>query len=145
MTKELGKPVRTCNDADVQGLGVVKGKGVELVITLGTGFGSSLFLDGRLVPNMQLAHHAAWRDRTYEDELGQKALKKPERRRNRRLLKAIGSLEALFNYDMLYIGGGNTRKIDVDLPRRVKIVENVAGLLGGIALWRGQEGRYGVD
>jgi len=146
MTKELGKPVRTCNDADVQGLGVVKGKGVELVITLGTGFGSSLFLDGRLVPNMQLAHHAAWRDRTYEDELGQKALKKAGKKKwNRRLLKAIGSLEALFNYDMLYIGGGNTQKIDVELPRRVKIVENVAGLLGGIALWKGQEGRYGVD
>jgi polyphosphate glucokinase len=118
---------------------------VELVITLGTGFGSSLFLEGRLVPNMQLAHHAAWRDRTYEDELGEKALKKAGKKKwNRRLLKTIGSLEALFNYDMLYIGGGNTRKIHVELPRRVKIVENVAGLLGGIALWRGQEGRYGI-
>ena len=61
LTKELGKPVRAANDADVQGLGAVKGEGVELVITLGTGFGSSLFVDGRLVPNMQLAHHAGWR------------------------------------------------------------------------------------
>jgi len=146
MTKALGKPVRTCNDADVQGLGVVKGRGVELVITLGTGFGSSLFLDGRLVPNMQLAHHAAWRDRTYEDELGQKALEKAGKKKwNRRLLKAIGTLEALFNYDMLYIGGGNTKKIGVELPRRVKIVENVAGLLGGIALWKGKENSYGID
>jgi polyphosphate glucokinase len=146
MTKALGKPVRTCNDADVQGLGVVRGKGVELVITLGTGFGSSLFLDGRLVPNMQLAHHAAWRDRTYEEELGQKALKKAGKKKwNRRLLQAIRTLEALFNYDMLYIGGGNTRRIEVDLPDRVKLVENVAGLLGGIALWRGKEDSYGID
>jgi polyphosphate glucokinase len=146
MTKALGKPVRTCNDADVQGLGVVKGKGVELVITLGTGFGSSLFLEGRLVPNMQLAHHAAWRGRTYEEELGQKALQKAGKKKwNRRLLKAIRTLEALFNYDMLYIGGGNTRKINVELPERVKVVENIAGLLGGIALWRGDEDRYGVD
>jgi polyphosphate glucokinase len=146
MTKALGKPVRTCNDADVQGLGVVRGKGVELVVTLGTGFGSALFLDGRLVPNMQLAHHAAWRARTYEEELGQKALKKTGKKRwNRRLLKAIRTLEALFNYDMLYIGGGNTRRISTDLPDRVKVVENVAGLLGGIALWRGKENKYGVD
>ena len=146
LTRALGKPVRTCNDADVQGLGVVKGKGVELVITLGTGFGSSLFLEGRLVPNMQLAHHAAWRSRTYEAELGQKALQKAGKKKwNRRLLKAIRTLEALFNYDMLYIGGGNTRKINVDLPERVKVVENIAGLLGGIALWRGEENRYGIS
>jgi len=146
MTKALGKPVRTCNDADVQGLGVVNGKGDELVVTLGTGFGSSLFLEGRLVPNMQLAHHAAWRSRTYEEELGQKALQKAGKKKwNRRLLKAIRTLEALFNYDMLYIGGGNTRKINVELPERVKVVENIAGLLGGIALWTGDENRYGID
>ncbi len=71
LTRELGKPVRAANDADVQGLGAVKGDGVELVITLGTGFGSSLFVDGRLVPNMQLAHHAGWRAKTYEEELGE--------------------------------------------------------------------------
>ena len=145
LTQALGKPVRCANDADVQGLGVVKGKGVEVVITLGTGFGSSLFLDGRLVPNMQLAHHAGWRRKTYEEELGLKALKKTGKKRwNRRVLKAIASLEALFNYDALYIGGGNAAKITADLPRRVKIVSNVAGLLGGIALWRGEEDCYGV-
>ncbi len=145
LTKALGKPVRCCNDADVQGLGVVKGKGVEVVITLGTGFGSSLFLDGRLVPNMQLAHHAGWKEKTYEDELGNAALKKAGKKKwNRRVLRAIRSLESLFNYDTLYIGGGNAAKIRIELPARVKIVSNVAGLLGGIALWGGKEDRYGV-
>ena len=145
LTRALGKPVRCCNDADVQGLGVVKGKGVELVITLGTGFGSSLFLEGRLVPNMQLAHHAGWRRKTYEDELGDKARKKAGKKKwNRRVLRAIESLETLFNYDTLYIGGGNAARIEVALPARVKIVSNVAGLLGGIALWDGKEDRYGV-
>ncbi len=73
LAKALGKPVRTANDADVQGLGVIRGEGVELVITLGTGFGSSLFVDGHLVPNVQLAHHAGWGRKTYEEELGAKA------------------------------------------------------------------------
>jgi len=146
LTRELGKPVRCANDADVQGLGVVKGKGVEVVVTLGTGFGSSLFLDGRLVPNMQLAHHAGWRRKTYEEELGLKALKKAGKKRwNRRVLRAIASLEALFNFDWLYIGGGNSKRITVDLPKRVRIVSNEAGLLGGIALWRGEENSYGVS
>jgi polyphosphate glucokinase len=145
LTKALRKPVRACNDADVQSLGVCKGRGVELVITLGTGFGSALLLDGRLVPNLELAHHAGWRDKTYEEELGLKALEKVGARKwNRRLRQAIQSLETLFNYDALYIGGGNAKKVVGDLPPRVRVISNVAGLLGGIALWGGKEDSYGV-
>ena len=145
LTRELRVPVRAANDADVQGLGAVRGQGVELVITLGTGFGSSLFVDGRLVPNVQLAHHAAWRRKTYEEEVGKKALKKAGRKRwNRRVRKAIASLSELFNYDRLYIGGGNAARIDFELPPRVKTVSNVEGLLGGVVLWRGEENCYGV-
>lgn len=145
LTKELGKPVRAANDADVQGLGAVKGEGVELVVTLGTGFGSSLFVEGRLVPNVQLAHHAGWRGKTYEEELGKAALKKAGKKKwNKRVKKAVASLSQLFNYDRLYIGGGNTGKIGFELPSRVKIVSNVEGLLGGVALWNGKENSYGV-
>lgn len=145
LTKELGKPVRAANDADVQGLGAVKGDGVELVITLGTGFGSSLFVDGRLVPNVQLGHHAGWNRKTYEEELGGKALKKAGRKKwNKRLKKAIASLSELFSYDRLYIGGGNAGKVNFELPPRVKAVSNLEGLLGGLALWNGKENCYGV-
>ncbi len=145
LTKELGHPVRAANDADVQGLGAVQGEGTELVITLGTGFGSALFLDGRLVPNIQLGHHAGWNDKTYEEELGNKALKKAGKKKwNRRVRKAIVSLSELFNYDRLYIGGGNASRIDFELPERVRTVSNVEGLLGGLALWNGKENCYGV-
>ncbi len=145
LTKELGRPVRAANDADVQGLGAVKGEGVELVITLGTGFGSALLVDGRLVPNVQLGHHAGWNRKTYEDELGIKALKRVGRKKwNKRVRKAIASLGALFNYDRLYIGGGNAKKIQGDLPARVMVVSNEEGLLGGVALWKGRENSYGV-
>lgn len=145
LTRELGRPVRAANDADVQGLGAVKGRGVELVVTLGTGFGSSLFMDGRLVPNVQLAHHAGWNKRTYEDELGAAALKKAGKKRwNKRLRKAIRSLAELFNYDRLYIGGGNAGKIRFDLPDTVQVISNVEGLYGGLALWNGKENSYGV-
>ncbi len=145
LTRELGRPVRAANDADVQGLGAVRGKGVELVVTLGTGFGSALFMDGRLVPNLQLAHHAGWDAKTYEDELGNAARKKAGRKRwNKRLRKAIATLDALFSYDRLYIGGGNAARIRIDLPEKVRIVSNVEGLLGGVALWNGTENSYGV-
>jgi len=137
LSKKLGKPVRVANDADVQGFGAIEGHGVELVITLGTGFGSALFVDGKLVPNLEVAHHPFRRDRTYEENLGIAALKKVGKKKwNKRLEKAILSLEHMFNYDHLYIGGGNAQKITLALPASVKVVSNVAGLLGGIALWR---------
>ena len=69
LAKRLGKPVRVLNDADVQGLGAITGMGVELVITLGTGMGSSLFEDGRLAPHLELAHHPFRKDETYEEQL----------------------------------------------------------------------------
>lgn len=137
LEEKLGKPVRVANDADIQGLGAISGQGVELVITLGTGFGSALFVDGKLVPNLELGHHQFRKGETYEQELGRASYDKIGKRRwNSRLEKAIASLEYTFNYDYLYIGGGNANKITFELPPNVKTVPNVSGILGGIALWR---------
>jgi polyphosphate glucokinase len=57
LANRLGKPVHVLNDADMQGFAAVKGKGVEMVITLGTGFGSALFMDGQLAPHLELSQH----------------------------------------------------------------------------------------
>lgn len=137
LMKLLRKPVRVGNDADVQGYGAVSRHGVELVLTLGTGIGSALFVDGKLVPNLEIAHHPFRRGKTYDQLLNNVAIKKAGRTKwNKRLLRAIQTLEHLFNYDRLYLGGGNTKHIAIPLPANVKVVPNVAGLLGGIALWR---------
>jgi polyphosphate glucokinase len=133
----LKKPVRVANDADVQGYGAVSGQGVELVITLGTGFGSALFLDGKLLPNLEMGQHIFRKDKTYEDFLGNAALEKVgEKEWNERLQNAIASLFLLFNYNHLYIGGGNAKKVTLELPENVKLVSNKLGLTGGMALWR---------
>ena len=58
MRRNWEKPIKLLNDADVQGLAVIKGKGLELVCTLGTGFGTAWFRDGELMPHMDLAHMA---------------------------------------------------------------------------------------
>jgi len=133
----LGAPVRVANDADIQGLGAIKGHGVELVITLGTGFGSALFVNGTLVPNLELGHHRFRKGETYEEQLGRAALEDVGKKQwNGRLEKAIASLQRLFNMNHLYIGGGETKKINFDLPDNASIVPNILGLMGGIALWR---------
>ena len=136
LSQRLGKPVKVANDADIQGFGAIEGRGVELVITLGTGFGSALFINGKLVPNLEMGHHPFRKGETYEEQLGRAALEKEGKKKwNNRLEKAIATLEHLFNYDTLYIGGGEAKNIDFKLPDNAKIVPNVAGLLGGIALW----------
>lgn len=138
LRKLTRKQVRVCNDADVQGLGVVQGKGVELVLTLGTGLGSALFVGGNLVPNLELGHHPFRRGKTYEDMVGRKALEKGGKKRWRRHVRAaIDQLEPIFNYRTLYLGGGNAQHLRAaDLPKNVRVRSNEAGLLGGIALWR---------
>ena len=140
LSQQIGKPVRVANDADIQGLGAIAGQGVELVLTLGTGVGSALFLNGKLVPNLEMGHHAFRKGETYEEQLGRAALEEIGAKRwNRRLEKAIAQLERLFNFDRLYLGGGEARKINLDLPENVTVVSNVLGLLGGIALWRDEQ------
>ncbi len=132
----VGKPVRVANDADLQGMGAVVGDGVELVMTLGTGIGGALFTDGHIVPNFELGHFRFRKGETYEEQLGRAALKKVGQKVwNNRLLKAIASLSRVLNYDHLYIGGGEVKQIEVELPENAVVVSNVLGLLGGIKLW----------
>jgi polyphosphate glucokinase len=125
---KLGRPVRVSNDADMQGLGAINGNGVELVLTLGTGVGSALFVNGTLVPNIEVG----W------DKLSNAALAEVGKKKwNKRLLKAIDKLERLFHYDRLYLGGGNSRYVKVGkLPANVTVVSNLNGLVGGVELWR---------
>jgi len=135
--KRLGKPVRVANDAGIQGLGVIEGKGLEMVITFGTGMGSALYIDGRYVPNLELGHHPYRKGESYEDRIDNAVRKRIGKERwNKRVRKIIEQIEPIFNYRRLYIGGGNARHIDASrLPENVTIVDNLAGLLGGIKLW----------
>jgi len=136
LLRALGKPVHVCNDADMQGYGAIEGKGVELTITLGTGIGSGLFLDGMLVPNLELGHHAFRKGETYEEQLGQKALERVGKQRWRRRLKlAIAQIQKVFWPRRFYLGGGNARFINFKLPPNVRTIPNLAGILGGNALW----------
>jgi polyphosphate glucokinase len=140
LSKALGKPTKVANDADVQGAAVVQGKGLEVVLTLGTGMGSAFFLDGHLMPHLELGHHPFRKDETYDENLGELARKqKGDESWNHRVGEAIDRLEALFFYDHLYIGGGNARRIDRDdlgeRLEKITIIDNTAGILGGIKLW----------
>jgi len=140
LTKKLKKPARALNDAGVQGFGVIEGKGVEMVLTLGTGMGCALYLDGKYVPNLELAHHPFKGKKSYEDYVDARALDKIGKKEwNKRVAKVLRQIMPIWNPRRIYLGGGNAKHLKLDLPKdiqtRIKITDNVAGLLGGIALW----------
>lgn len=137
MTMRLGGPCLLINDAEMQGLAAIKGKGLELMLTLGTGAGTGLFRDGNIMPHMELAHHPVHKNKTYNEYVGADALKKSGKKKwNRHVEKVIDILRTLLNFDHLYIGGGNSRHIAFELPRPVSLVRNDAGIEGGGILWR---------
>jgi polyphosphate glucokinase len=137
MHKRWKKPVKLLNDADVQGLAVIEGWGLELVCTLGTGFGTAWFRDGELMPHMDLAHLAVQKKYDLDVYVGDQTRRTiGSGRWNRRVKKLIGVLVTVFNYDHLYLGGGNSKWIRFKLPRNITIVSNDAGMEGGAFAWR---------
>jgi polyphosphate glucokinase len=136
LEKRLGKPTRVLNDAGVQGYGVIEGRGLEMVITLGTGMGCALFMDGVYVPNLELAHHPFRHGKTYEEYVGADALRRVGKKKwNRRVARVVAQIEPIWNPCRLYLGGGNSKHLKIELPPNARLTPNEAGLLGGIALW----------
>ncbi len=145
LSERAGRPVTVLNDADAAGLaevdfGVAKGvDGVVIVTTLGTGIGSAMFLDGRLVPNTELGHLEI--DGVDAEKRASSAAKEREglgyKQWAARLQSYYSHLDFLFSPDLIVVGGGISRKSAKFLPLidiRARIVpaqlENQAGIAG---------------
>jgi polyphosphate glucokinase len=136
LEEEFGKPARVVNDADMQGLGVASGKGLEMVVTLGTGFGTALVLDGVLLPHLEIAHHPITKAKDYDAYMGDAEMEKIGKKKwNLRMERVFQTLKTVFNYDHLYIGGGNSRWLTIKLDDNMTIVSNKDGIKGGAKLW----------
>lgn len=133
----LGKPALVINDADLQGLSLAEGKGVEMVITLGTGFGSALLKDGYLLPHLEMSQHPFTKSKNYNDYVGEEALLRIGKKKwNKRMEKVIRILGIVFNYDTLYISGGNAKLLNFKLDDNTRIASNKEGIKGGAVLWQ---------
>lgn len=136
LTTAFGHPAKVANDADLQGAAVVTGEGLELVVTLGTGVGTALFYRGRLCPHLELAQHPFRGTKTYNEFLGDAARKKVGNAKwSERVRRMIATLHTLVFWDHLYLGGGNAVRVKGALPEGVSLIDNAAGILGGIRLW----------
>ena len=132
LSERLGKRVRVTNDAAMHGLAAIRGKGVEMVITLGTGLGTALFIDGVLSVHYQTLPEL---DEPFSP-YGAAALKKVGRTRwQERVRELFDQLRGITNYDRLYVGGGNAERLQGEMPARVTRIDSAAGILGGHRLW----------
>lgn len=136
LSHAFGKPCRVANDADLQGAAVVEGHDFELVVTLGTGVGTASFYQGKLLPHFEFAHHPFRKGESYNEALGEAArLRIGPEKWQKRVVRAVEVLRALTFFDHCYVGGGNSARVEVDLGHDVTLVDNNAGILGGIKLW----------
>ncbi len=149
MGTAIGRTVIAVNDADAAGYaeatyGAAKGvEGLVLVVTLGTGIGSALIMDGTLVPNTELGHleidgHDA------ESRAADSAREREDLSWETwagRLQRYFETVEMLFSPDLIVVGGGVSKKADKFLPLlelQAPIVpaalRNQAGIVGAAAL-----------
>ncbi|MFF0302228.1 polyphosphate--glucose phosphotransferase [Streptomyces sp. NPDC001651] len=141
-----GLPVTVVNDADAAGVaemhfGAGRGrKGTVFLLTFGTGIGSALFLDGRLVPNTELGH-LELNGHDAEKRASSKAKEDEDltwEHWAHRVQKYLAHVEMLFSPELFIIGGGVSRKAHKFLPHiegiRAEIVpaqlQNNAGIVG---------------
>lgn len=145
ISKATGCPTKVFNDADVAGLaemafGAGKGrKGVVLVITIGTGLGSSLFTDGVLLPNTELGH-VEFKGQDAEWAASDAARKREDlswKKWGKRFDDYLNYLHRLFWPDLIILGGGASKKYEkfseyMTVPTELVTAEtlNEAGIIG---------------
>lgn len=115
LTEATGRGVHVLNDADAAGLGEVRfggargAKGVALMLTFGTGIGSGLFVDGRLVPNTELGHLVLPGGRVAEPYAAERVRKEEKltwEAWSKRVQEYLDHVEFLFGPDLIVVGGG---------------------------------------
>lgn len=132
--KAFGRPVRMVNDAAMQALGSYQG-GRMLFLGLGTGLGTSMVLDGTVVP-MELAHLPYGEDGTFEDYVGDAGMRARGKARWRRhVSRVVELLRAATVTDYCVLGGGNVRHL-ATLPPHTRRGDNANAFRGGFRLWQ---------
>jgi len=140
LQKRLKIPTLVLNDAEVHAAAVIEGKGLETVLTFGTGLGSAIFSDGHLAPHLEISHATIRYGKSIDTWIGEQARRRMGNQLwSRRIKSLIQELYPMIIWDKLYIGGGNAQRISKSALKsfdyKVKIIPNSAGVTGGVKAW----------
>jgi polyphosphate glucokinase len=128
----FAKPTKVVNDAAMQALGSYEG-GKMLFLGIGTGLGSTLVVDGVVVP-MELGH-LPFRKATFEDYVGERGRRRLGKKKWRAAVdETVERLSAALEPDYVVLGGGNAKRLG-SLPPNCRLGANEAAFLGGFRLW----------
>lgn len=141
LSERLEVPALVLNDAEVAGAGVITGTGLEVMITLGTGLGNSIWDGRRLAPHMEISRMPVRWGLIYDDYIGEhERIRLGDAHWSRRVRRVVEALRPALLWDRLYIGGGNGVRITSYqrnlLGDEVVIVPNDAGIRGGARCWK---------
>ena len=127
----FGRPVKMLNDAAMQALGSYRG-GTMLFLGLGTGLGTTLIVDGTVVP-MELAH-LPYRKATFEDYVGVHAFERDRKKWRKHVADVIARLVAALEPEDVVLGGGNAENLK-ELPPLCRLGDNANAFAGGFRMW----------
>jgi polyphosphate glucokinase len=150
-SRHVGGPVTVVNDADAAGIAEIRfgagrdRKGVVILLTLGTGIGSAIFLNGELIPNTEFGHLII-RGKEAEKRASEKVREDKKlswRQWAKRLSEFLNEMEKLFSPDLFIMGGGISKKADKFIPYLTTktevivvpaLMRNEAGIIGAAYL-----------
>jgi len=139
LRKATGRDVRIVNDATLAALGSIDGHGVELVITLGTGCGIALSIDGTLRKIRDVGAEIFVRGKTYDQTIGEHSRSMDEAHWGELLVMAVDGFVREFGASVVHLAGGNARRVAptlfADAPYRVVINGNQASIRGAAKLF----------
>jgi polyphosphate glucokinase len=139
----FGRPTLAVNDAELAGLSVIAGHGYEVMLTLGTGLGFAHFSEGALLPKIEVSAAPFRKGQSFDERLGNHARRaRGTKTWGKDVQRALARLFAIYYWDRAYLGGGGTKH----LARRqvdewVTVVDNTAGVKGGVRLWEDEKAR----
>jgi len=145
-SKASQKKVYSLNDADAAGISSVsfgrakEQKGVVIFLTIGTGIGSAMFVDGNLVPNSELGHFYMPNGLKSEHYASNKIRKEKDLSWGEwasRFDEVLHQIQRIFSPDLILLGGGASKKFDnykhlltCDAPVMPAAQMNQAGTVG---------------
>ena len=134
-----GRDVRVVNDATMAALGCIEGEGTELVLTLGTGLGLALSIEGKLKKVRDVGAEIFRDDKTYDQTIGERARSLDDERWNPTLVEIVDRFAQEFHADVVHLAGGNARRVVPTefehLTYRVVIHGNEAPMRGAAKLF----------
>jgi len=139
LCEKTGREVRVVNDATMAALGCVEGEGTELVLTLGTGLGLALAIDGKLQKERDVGAEIFRDGKTYDQSIGERARSLDDQNWNPTLVDIVEGFAKEFHATTVHLAGGNARRVVPEefdhLPFRVVINGNEAPMRGAARLF----------